>query len=141
MKILIEVLDNKIVTSNDRNLVTSKKPGTVLLMQNVDLGHTKVIQIRQRETLSHHGAIIHESCCSSAQYFPVKMTLWKKSSCWVKVKKNISVSSSISRQLWTILFCFEILGAPLDSTYRMNFSWHVHYFSIFVLFWILLMFA
>ena len=37
---------NKIVTSNGRNLVTSKKPGTVLLMQNVDLGHTKVIQIR-----------------------------------------------------------------------------------------------
>ena len=37
---------NKIVTSNNRNLVTSKKPGTVLLMQNVDLGHTKVIQIR-----------------------------------------------------------------------------------------------
>ena len=31
------------MTSNDRNLVTSKKPGTVLLMQNVDLGHTKVI--------------------------------------------------------------------------------------------------
>ena len=28
------------MTSNDRNLVTSKKPGTVLLMQNVDLGHT-----------------------------------------------------------------------------------------------------
>ena len=55
------------MTSNDRNLVTSKKPGTVLLMQNVDLGHTKVIQIRQRETLSHQGAIIHENCCSAAQ--------------------------------------------------------------------------
>ena len=59
---------NKIVTSNDRNLVTFKKPGTVLLMQNVDLGHTKVIQIRQRETLSHQGAIIHENCCSAAQW-------------------------------------------------------------------------
>ena len=58
---------NKIVTSNDRNLVTSKKPGTVLLMQNVDLGHIKVIQIRQRETPSHQGAIIHENCCSAAQ--------------------------------------------------------------------------
>ena len=56
------------MTSNDRNLVTSKKPGTVLLMQNVDLGHTKVIQIRQRETLSHQGAIIHENCCSAAQF-------------------------------------------------------------------------
>ena len=42
-------------------------PGTVLLMQNVDLGHIKVIQIRQRETLSHQGAIIHEICLSSAQ--------------------------------------------------------------------------
>ena len=51
---------SKIVTSNDRNLGTSKKPGTVLLMQNVNLGHTKVIQIRQ-------GAIIHEGCCSAAQ--------------------------------------------------------------------------
>ena len=37
-------------------------------MQNVDLGHTKVIQIRQRETLSHQGAIIHENCCSAAQW-------------------------------------------------------------------------
>ena len=34
----------KIVISNDRNLGTSKKPGTVLLMQNVNLGHTKVIE-------------------------------------------------------------------------------------------------
>ena len=50
----------KIATSNDRNGITSKKPGTVLLMQNVDLGHTKVMQIRQRETLSHQGAITHE---------------------------------------------------------------------------------
>ena len=30
------------MTSNDRNLVTLKKPGTFFLMQNVDLGHTKV---------------------------------------------------------------------------------------------------
>ena len=37
-------------------------------MQNVDLGHTKVIQIHQRETLSHQGLIIHENCCSAAQY-------------------------------------------------------------------------
>ena len=56
------------MTSNDRNLVTSNKPGTVLLMQNADLGHTKVIQIRQRETLNHQRAIIHENCCSEAQY-------------------------------------------------------------------------
>jgi hypothetical protein len=42
-------------------------PGTVLLMQNVDLGHTQVIQICQKETLSHQGAIIHENCCSAAQ--------------------------------------------------------------------------
>ena len=42
-------------------------PDTVLLMQNVDLGHTKVIKIRQRETESHQGAIIHENCCSAAQ--------------------------------------------------------------------------
>ena len=59
----------KIATSNlNWNGITSKKPGTVLLMQNVDLGHTKVIQIRQRETLSHQGAIIYENCCSAAQY-------------------------------------------------------------------------
>ena len=46
-------------TSYDRNLVTSKGPGTVLSMQNVLLGQTKVMQIRQRETLNHQGAIIH----------------------------------------------------------------------------------
>ena len=32
------------------------------------VGHTKVIQIRQRETLSHQRAIIHENCFSAAQY-------------------------------------------------------------------------
>ena len=42
-------------------------PGTVLLMQNVLLGQKKVMQIRQRETLSHQRAIIHEVCLSSAQ--------------------------------------------------------------------------
>ena len=36
-------------------------------MQNVDLGHTKVMKIRQRETLNHQGAIIHEVCCCTAQ--------------------------------------------------------------------------
>ena len=51
-----------VVTSNDSYLVISKKPGTVLLMQNVDLGQTKVMKIRQRETLSH------EVCCCTAQY-------------------------------------------------------------------------
>ena len=43
-------------------------PGTVLLMQNVDLGHTKVIKIRQRETLSYQGAMIHENYCSAAKF-------------------------------------------------------------------------
>jgi hypothetical protein len=37
-------------------------------MQNILLGQTKVMQIRQRETLSHQGAIIHEVCFSSAQF-------------------------------------------------------------------------
>ena len=53
------------MTSNGRNLVTSKKPGTVLLMQNEDLGHTKLIQIHQRETLTEcpllHGNIQKET--------------------------------------------------------------------------------
>ena len=35
-------------------------PGTVLSMQNILLGQIKVMQIRQRETLSHQRAIIHE---------------------------------------------------------------------------------
>ena len=35
---------------------------------NVDLGHTKVMQIRQREPLSHQGAITHEVCCCTAQF-------------------------------------------------------------------------
>jgi hypothetical protein len=38
-------------------------------MQNILLSQTKVMQIRQRETLSHQRAIIHEVCLSSAQYF------------------------------------------------------------------------
>ena len=52
-------------------------PGTVLLMQNVDLGHTKVIKIHQRETLSHQGAIIHDNCCSAAQLHFLSQLLTK----------------------------------------------------------------
>ena len=32
------------------------------------LGQTKVMQIRQGETLNHQGAITHEVCCLAAQY-------------------------------------------------------------------------
>jgi hypothetical protein len=52
----------KIVTAKDGNVIT------VLLMQNVDLGHTKVMQMQQGETLSHQGAITHEVGCSAAQF-------------------------------------------------------------------------
>ena len=38
------------------------------------LGQTNVMQIRQRETLNHQGAITHEVCCLAAQY---QMTLSK----------------------------------------------------------------
>ena len=31
------------------------------------LGQTKVMQIRQGETLNHQGAITHEVCCLAAQ--------------------------------------------------------------------------
>ena len=37
-------------------------------MQNVELGQTKVMQIRQRETLNQQGAITHEVCCLAAQW-------------------------------------------------------------------------
>ena len=43
-------------------------PGPVLWMQNIILGQTKAMQIRQRETLNHQRAIIHEICLSSAQF-------------------------------------------------------------------------
>ena len=55
------------MTSNDRNLVTSKGPGTVLLMQNVLLGQTKVMQIRQRETQIRQRETTYEICCLAAQ--------------------------------------------------------------------------
>ena len=42
-------------------------PGRVLSMQNILLGQTKAMQIRQRETLRHQRTIIHEVCLSSAQ--------------------------------------------------------------------------
>ena len=32
------------------------------------LGQTKVMQIRQGETLNHQGAITHEVCCLAAQF-------------------------------------------------------------------------
>ncbi len=74
----------KIATSNDWNGITSKKPGTILSMQNVELGQTKVMQIRQRETLNHQGAITHEVCCLAAQYFNFSFNLFL-SNCWLLV--------------------------------------------------------
>ena len=43
--------------------------------QNVDLGHTQAI--RQRETLSHQGAITQEVCCCKAQYL-IKETIFSE---------------------------------------------------------------
>ena len=53
------------------------QPGTIWLMQNADgtvsfrelLGQTKVMQIRQGETLNHQWAITHEVCCLAAQKY------------------------------------------------------------------------
>ena len=39
------------------------------------LGQTKVMQIRQGETLNHPGAITHEVCCLAAQYSPITTAL------------------------------------------------------------------
>ena len=40
------------------------------------LGQTKVMQIRQRETQNHQGAITHEVCCLAAQWVkPVSILL------------------------------------------------------------------
>ena len=36
-------------------------------MQNVEFGQTKVMQICNRETLNHQGAITHEVCCLAVQ--------------------------------------------------------------------------
>ena len=67
----------------DWNGITSKKPDTVLLMQNVDLGHTKVMQIRQGETLSHQGAITHEVCCLAAELQLFKIIQALRSNTWI----------------------------------------------------------
>ena len=64
-----------LLTFNNWNGITFKKPGTVLLMQNVDLGHTNVMKIRQRETLSHQGAIIHKDCCCTAKQYCITYSI------------------------------------------------------------------
>ena len=38
------------------------------------LGQTKVMQIRQRETQNHQGAVTHEVCCLAAQLFGGSMS-------------------------------------------------------------------
>ena len=60
-------------------------PGTVLLMQNVLLGQTKVMQIRQRETLSHQGAITHEVCFCTAQLV-IEYTPENNNSYWISIR-------------------------------------------------------
>ena len=52
-------------------------------MQNVDLGHTKVMQIRQGETLSHQGAITHEVCCLAAELHLFKIIQALRSNTWI----------------------------------------------------------
>ena len=37
------------------------------------LGQTKAMQIHQRETLNHQGAITHEVCCLAAQLIHVSL--------------------------------------------------------------------
>ena len=56
--------------------------GTVLLMQNVLLGQTKVMQIRQGETLNHQGAITHEVCLA-AQLFNCEKTEFLTAKQWL----------------------------------------------------------
>ena len=46
---------------------------------NVDLSHTKVMQIRQRETLSHQRAITHEVCCCTAECTMTRFFVYKES--------------------------------------------------------------
>ena len=51
----------KIATSNDRNGITSKKPGTVLSMQNVDGARSNREPLGQRKgMIIHKGGITHE---------------------------------------------------------------------------------
>ena len=64
----IEILNNKA----RHNLINAKSrwcsdrlDGTVSFWE--PLGQTKVLQIRQRETQNHQGAITHEVCCLAAQ--------------------------------------------------------------------------
>jgi hypothetical protein len=66
-------------------------PGTVLSMQNILLGQRKVMQIRQRETLSHQRAIIHEVCLSSAQFSAFGLATF------LKLKTETALLSSHSR--------------------------------------------
>jgi hypothetical protein len=80
----------KIATSNDWNGITSKKPGTILSMQNVELGQTKVMQIRKRETLNHQGAITHEVCCLAAQLSEV----WSTQPIYIFNRENPQISES-----------------------------------------------
>ena len=70
-------------------------------MQNADgavvsfrepLCQTKVMQIRQGETINHQGAITHELCCLAAQY---KVPAWKEG--WVIKVSNLPLSKILNR--------------------------------------------
>ena len=69
-------------------------PGTVLSMQNILLGQRKVMQIRQRETLSHQRAIIHEICLSSAQWSNLSASSISKDVFVDLLALSLSLSSS-----------------------------------------------
>ena len=65
----IEIINNKAM----HNLIDTKcrwrsdwLDGAVSFRES--LGQTKVMQIRQGETLNHQGAITHEICCLAAQF-------------------------------------------------------------------------
>ena len=82
-------------------------PGTVLLMQSILLGQRKVMQIRQRETLSHQRAIIHEVCLSSAQLSNFQNDSNPQDpQVWYTTKQNTTV--------YAIVIGWPLSDAPLE---------------------------
>ena len=80
-------------------------------MQNADgavvsfrepLGQTKVMQIRQGETMNHQGAITHGLCCLAAQY---KVPAWKEG--WVIKVSNLSLSKILNKDQNSIFYEFH----------------------------------
>ena len=88
------------------------------------LGQKRVMQIRQGETLSHQGAITHEVCCSSAQW-------WK----YARLRE-ICLNASVYNAMKYLQVQFRLSSVQCSAVQWSSKSWKIKIISWSTNIWI-----